>query len=97
MGFLCILALNHPSLSRTLCAFNSLILQKIEYRYFKRFMFRTFVHIVLPAQKHSLSLVLLHTHMVQEHYSTCKVRYLNFLAMEMVAFRASCHRNICLS
>lgn len=70
---------------------------KIGYRYFKRFMYHTFVHNILPEQKHLLSLVQLHTYMIQGHYCTCKVRYSNFLAMKMVAFRASCHRNICLS
>lgn len=60
-------------------------------------MYHAFLHIILLAQKHLLSLVQVHTHRMQEHYCTYKVRYSNFLAMKMVVFRASCHRNTALA
>lgn len=59
-------------------------------------MYHIFVHTILPAWKHLLSLVHLHTYMIQGHYCTCKVRYSSFLAIKTVAFRASYDKNIYL-
>lgn len=97
VSFLGFFALNHSSFSRSLCAPNSLILHIKLDIYILKGLCTTILHIILPAQKHLLSLVQLCTYMIQGHYCTWKVRYSNFLAMKMVAFRASCHRNICLS